>query len=431
MIYQSPLTVLAPIIPDRLPALRSILDTINKEVEENEFISFSKLTTIHFCRFVIITPLNENGTSGPAWLAFSTNYDGELDQHLNELYSKAGNGFDQIYSQCENYQASGSAQFVGYMKAHMMPFPNAFYIGHRGLSVETIWKQSKIRKAIQEFLNDQPQDANKPLQIKKNIINHLKLKHPQLMEGEPPAIHLKSLALPILITLVILLAIGFAFSWTLLLWFLLALLGVIGLLYVLLRQKENSDPQIEIKDESELVSNISRLTANEDFTVQNQLTHLVTIKSGWFRLFLLKLVLWGINVLAVREFNKGKLGNIPTIHFARWVIIDKGRRLLFFSNFDGSWESYLGDFVDKAAVGLTAVWSNTDLFPRTKNLAFQGATDEERFKYWTRVHQIPTQVWYSAYKTLSVVNVINNNEIHQGLFAEMNEEAAIKWLRKL
>ena len=35
---------------------------------------------------------------------------------------------------------------------------------------------------------------------------------------------------------------------------------------------------------------------------------------------------------------------ISTIHFARWVVIDNDQRLLFTSNFDGSWETYLRDF---------------------------------------------------------------------------------------
>jgi hypothetical protein len=34
---------------------------------------------------------------------------------------------------------------------------------------------------------------------------------------------------------------------------------------------------------------------------------------------------------------------IGTVHFARWVIIDNGRRLLFDSKFDGSVDQYLTD----------------------------------------------------------------------------------------
>ena len=56
-------------------------------------------------------------------------------------------------------------------------------------------------------------------------------------------------------------------------------------------------------------------------------------------------------------------------------MIDNGRRLLFLSNFDGSWENYLDDFIDKASIGLTGVWSNTLKFPRTYFLVLGGASD--------------------------------------------------------
>ncbi len=54
------------------------------------------------------------------------------------------------------------------------------------------------------------------------------------------------------------------------------------------------------------------------------------------------------NEAARKIFVFGKLGEISTIHFARWISIDHGQRLLFLSNYDGSWTNYLGDFRDEA-----------------------------------------------------------------------------------
>ncbi|MBV8455159.1 MAG: hypothetical protein JO122_00915, partial [Acetobacteraceae bacterium] len=68
----------------------------------------------------------------------------------------------------------------------------------------------------------------------------------------------------------------------------------------------------------------------------------------------------------------GFLSDIGTIHFARWVTPPGTRDLLFFSNFDSSWESYLEDFITLAHAGLTGVWSNSIGFPRSENL-FQKA----------------------------------------------------------
>lgn len=429
MINQNPLTVLAAIDPQKLPALKLLLQTISDKVESNAIIPFGNLTKIHFARFVIIDAAEVDGKATPAWLSFSSNFDGDLDGHLTELFAGAGAGFDQVDSNCLDYRASGNTGLrIAFFKEHMLPLPNAFYVGHRGLSVETIKHQDKVRDEIETFLNQNPQGNLQPLAIKQNIVQHLQ--KTGLLNVQPPAIHLGSIWQPLLVVLVIIILAIALLGWKSL-WLLVALIVVVLFLYATLRQKEKSDPQIEIKDEQTLTDKIATLKTKEDFVVQNQLTHLVEIKKGWFRLLSLRFVLWAINLLAKTVYTKGKLGNIPTIHFARWVIIDNNRRLLFFSNFDGSWESYLGDFIDKAAVGLTGVWSNTELFPKTKNLISNGATDEERFKYWTRKHQIPTQVWYSAYKTLSVVNVINNNEIHQGLFKKMNHDETIAWLRKL
>src|SRR5262249_54732006 len=58
----------------------------------------------------------------------------------------------------------------------------------------------------------------------------------------------------------------------------------------------------------------------EDEWTQNQLTHIVDIKPGWFRLFTVWIVLTVIDVLARVEFVNGDLGGITSIHFARWVI---------------------------------------------------------------------------------------------------------------
>ena len=175
---------------------------------------------------------------------------------------------------------------------------------------------------------------------------------------------------------------------------------------------------------------ITTLIQKEDIKVQNQLTHLVDIKPGRFRLLTLKLVFWAINLLAKIKFNQGSLGGIPTIHFARWVILDN-KRLLFFSNYDGSWDNYLGDFVDKASIGLTAVWSNTANFPKTMLLAFEGARDIEPFKKWTRECQIPTQVWYSAYPEHTVRNIRDAVEIAENIKRPLGDAELAAWLTRL
>src|SRR5262249_46983371 len=127
--------------------------------------------------------------------------------------------------------------------------------------------------------------------------------------------------------------------------------------------------------------------------------------------------------------NKGQLAGIPSIHFARWLIVDD-RRLLFLSNYGGSWENYLNDFIDKAHGGLTAVWSNTGGFPRSKFLFGEGATQERMFKVYARNSQLETLVWYQAYPNLTTINIENNTRITEGL-VNPNSEDEQRWLARL
>ena len=181
------------------------------------------------------------------------------------------------------------------------------------------------------------------------------------------------------------------------------------------------------------------LAEEEDKIRQNQLTHVVDIKAGAFRMFTVWAVINVIGVLALKFYVNGHLGGITSIHFARWVIVRDRRdvprarrrdRVVFFSNYDGSWESYLGEFIDRAATGLSAIWSNTRGFPRTTMLMFAGAKDEERFKQWTRDHQLVTQVWWSGVPDSTVQNIRDDIWLRRRL-ENLNEKELTSWLRRV
>ncbi len=218
----------------------------------------------------------------------------------------------------------------------------------------------------------------------------------------------------------------------------LAVLGVLLVLVLLylmmLRYKEKRDKEAPL---GYSCRDVGDLIAREDLIGQTQLTVINNMKPGGFRLFTERFVQAAINFAARYFSNEGTLAGIPSIHFARWCIIDKGRRLLFMSNFDGSWENYLGDFVDKAATGLTAAWGSTvlineeDGFPKVEWLILKGARDEQRFKAYSRAGQVTTNLWYSAYKELSVQNVNNNSEIRKGLHGDLSPDETLEWLHRL
>ena len=160
---------------------------------------------------------------------------------------------------------------------------------------------------------------------------------------------------------------------------------------------------------------------------QNHLTSLTRVKSGFVHAVALRTTLFVINLLSRFWFNVGTLGDIPTILSARWVLIDSGRRLLFLDNYGGAWDSYLNEFIDMTAVkGLNAIWTNTFVevggneggcysFPETRFYFWKGAQDEQPFKAYVRESQVETIAWYSAYPTLSVVNINTSTAARQSL----------------
>ena len=142
-------------------------------------------------------------------------------------------------------------------------------------------------------------------------------------------------------------------------------------------------------------------------------------------------MLYAINYVTRHVFNHGNLAGVKTIHFARWVFLDGKRRVVFASNYDGSLENYMDDFIDKIAWGLNIVFSNGFGYPRTRWLIADGARDELAFKDFLRLHQIPTRVWYSAYGSLTSANIANNERIRAGLHGDAGRDAAQRWLQTL
>ena len=127
-----------------------------------------------------------------------------------------------------------------------------------------------------------------------------------------------------------------------------------------------------------------QLAALEDHVVQNPFTAVGHVKPGLFRLLTLTAILFALDYATRHIFNRGNLAGVKTIHFARWVFLDGKRRMFFASNYDGSLESYMDDFIDKVAWGLNLVFSNGVGYPRTRWLVLGGAKDELAFKDYLR-----------------------------------------------
>ena len=158
------------------------------------------------------------------------------------------------------------------------------------------------------------------------------------------------------------------------------------------------------------------------------ITAVTPLKPGAFRKVTLALAMWGIAKLVQYWFRPGFVLNMGTIHYARWFRLPESEVFVFFSNYDGSWLSYLEDFITKAHQGQSAAWSNGRGFPRTKLLIGDGAQDGDRFKRWVRRQQVPTQFWYNRYPKLTTDEIRRNAMIHDGLVRANTDTAARAWL---
>jgi hypothetical protein len=158
-----------------------------------------------------------------------------------------------------------------------------------------------------------------------------------------------------------------------------------------------------------------KLARLEDHDVANQFTAIGSVKPGLFRRWTATFLLWVLNWTTRHIYNRGHLARVSTIHFARWVFLDQKRRMIFASNYDGSLESYMDDFINKVGWGLNLVFSNAIGYPRTNWLVLDGAKDEQRFKYTLRRHELATEVWYKAYPGLTAFDLKRNTLIRRGI----------------
>jgi len=137
-------------------------------------------------------------------------------------------------------------------------------------------------------------------------------------------------------------------------------------------------------------------------------------------------------------FVNGVLGKATGIKYGHWHVVDGGRRLLFCSNYDGSFGGYLGEFIAGATVGVNLFWRRTRLLPRraaapghpavqhardfppTRSLAWLGGCEHEQwFKTYARDSMLPHLYLYQAYAH-SQAEIERATRLRDALFGPRN-----------
>jgi hypothetical protein len=432
MTPQDHFMVVAPIAAGREADLRALLSSMNAAPgvadPRNPIVPFGAFARLHFARLVVLddaleVDLRAYGVEPPrlpTYLAFIGDCDGPADDALADLAQRAGAGLARIFGHCAGFAAG--ADVLAWMRAHDQRAAASF-VHWVGRSVRQIREESALQRALaarvprRSFVT--PGEAQR---VRAELLSHVAAEvgagRLALTPAEPTPLgwQLRKLANLLAVPLLGLLA--------------LPLLIILApLLAWQLRTRETSDPEICPRPRA---ADLQALQELEDRDSSNQYTALGAVKPGLYRRSLLSVLLVFTEYACRHIFNHGFLARVQTIHFAHWFFFDDKARVVFVSNYDGSHQGYMDDFINKVGWGLNLLFSNGVGWPRTRWLIFGGSRIEQSFKYYQRRHQVPTQVWYKAYPGLVLVEMKRNHRIRVGLEQQaMSDSEALAWLRLL
>jgi hypothetical protein len=392
------LIVIARVKPDSKERLRLTLNQIGNDVKGKRLaggvrqphIDFPSSRTIHFARLTLLDDPDRG--PGQVRLLLVTDYDGSFSNHARELISLTSDP-DAIWGCCEGY--TGREDFPGFLRANLVK-PGAYYISFRGLTL----KQIRALAEAEAGSTAPPVDRRSPSLAASAIRLVDDLRRLPVTSLDVAGIMMRRGPIH---TLLAARRVN-------------ATLDRVRWVRVFNRLTLNSFPPpitryssapvdtvadcAPATPEDEVVSRSDWYGApTEDLVSQNQLTLVTVVRPD--KLAQLQAVLEVIDLYARRLAEQGSLVGISTIHTVRWAIIDGGKRLLMVSNYDGTWENYIDEFAELILSGLDAIWEGSYGFPEV------GAQDVAAFKYFLRCHQAPANVFYSAYPTATVQNIVD------------------------
>ena len=422
--------IVAEIEPKRETELRHLLAGMNLSPgitdPLNEVVPFGRLKNLHFARLAILKDATLDDISAyglarvdfPCYLVFLGDVDGEASDFLAQLVARAASGLRRIFSHCVGF--TGDADLLSWMTARNTA-PAAFYVNWIGRSARQVDEEEALHQALRGYIRQHGEAlrARGPRQAFETaqgfFLEERKSGRITLTPEPPTPLAWRLANLVHLIGVPLILLVAFPL-----------LLIYLPFFIIMLRRLETTDPVIAPRVET---AHAEELAILEDRDVTNQFTALGSLKPGFFRLSTIRFVLWIIDYAARHIYHRSRLARVSTIHFARWVFLDDKKRMIFASNYDGSLESYMDDFINRVGFGLNLVFSNGLGYPRTNWLILDGSKDEQNFKNFLRRHQLPTQVWYSAYPGLTALDKRRNMLIRSGLEQpSLTEDEIQQWL---
>lgn len=403
---QSLLFVAAEIDDGAIAPLKALLETMTISPGQadpaNPIVAFGQIEGLHFARFVVLEDpslpdrvgITDLPTDEPTRLALLVDGDGSPEEILQRLVARAAPGLARIFRHCDDAVAPDS--IADWMRRRRIRTA-ANYVNWPGRTARQVREEAALHEALLAVRLAHPENTPEALwpilREAASGVSLSPLESPTIGERLANFVHLLSLpVLVILLSPLLLLACPF--------------------LIVMLRRRETTDLVIAPRPSR---ARNAMLSAIEDHDVTNQYSAIGSLKPGRFRRWLTVTILWIIDWGSRHLFRSGRLGRVNTIHFASWTFLDDKRRLLFVSNYDGSREAYNDDFINKVAFGLNLSFSNGLGYPRTDWLIVGGAWHEQDFKWYLFHHQIPTQLWYNAFRGLTTYDMARNARLRAAL----------------
>jgi hypothetical protein len=436
---QSSFMIVAAVAPARVPALRETLRRMTAKPgfadPANALLPFGRFDRLHVARFVVLddATIGDIAAHGvtpatpPTYLAFLGDCDGSAEELLEAFAARAGAGLREVFAHCDGFDAGGD--LLAWMRARSVA-PATWYQNWRGRTVVQVREEAALAARLRTALAARPELAGAPAgEAHRALVAAVAATGPTLTPPAPTPLGWRIADLVDLVVGIAIALVAIALPIWLLVrhpWVLLALVAVLALGLAYLRHRETVDPEVLPRPDP---AHLRRLSEIEDHDVSNQFSALGSLKPGFFRRALAVVILRVAQWFTRHVYVRGKLTRVGTIHFARWVFLDGRRRLFFASNYDGSLDAYMDDFINKVGFGLNLVFSNGVGYPRARFLILGGASDEQGFRYYIRRHQLPTEVWYKAYPGLTNADIWRHSRLREGYErGALSDTEARAWL---
>lgn len=403
-------TIVIPILPGRQAEVARLLKGhvfICPETKDDPF-GFARIDTLHFASL----SLYDDPEDGWA-LVFEHNIDGDIGAHLRKVIAVAeamdGGAFLlSIYRHCRGFENGSLDRLHGYLLQGVV-MPAAGFISAVNMTRDQIRLDAAVYDVVDRALGAAGA-ARAPREARDAVI--AALDSDPSTAGTWHSMEDRGTDLPLPLKVVTALK-----------------LLLHGLGFVVLALWNLIPERAARMDEDRPDPAFGRsLSFSEDFLPSNHMLSVVYLHTDVGRQLAKRMAFGILRDMVTLVFRKSFLGQINTIHFAHWSFVNRNRRMIFVSNYDGSWRSYLDDFTLKASNGLNLAWGHSARYPKTWFMAFGGAAMGPEFIDYARRSMAPTLVWYSAYPAVSVTNIHRNRTLRAALRKSREGGADTSWL---